>query len=881
MANLKSDLERVRYWQGQLLTAGDLREQLATDVELRRLHDRSGHRAVGIAIGLQVTPDDGAPAVRVAEGLAYDCASRALVLTQARTVALPGPADVAHILMIHADSNAPTGVELRWRRARDWDPREGVALALLAPPAVGSGTTAPELDPDFRTMVARPLARAHTAQGQTIPGQTSWQPWILGGSEVGVQVKVDTSAAGFTVTPHYFASAIAGRIDDTLTPAWFESIGDPGETEFSLRLLLRGIAAQALSIADPRPKVTSARRLEAVGLSGGDPLVIEDAVARLLPVMQRVARVEAISSANIVTLNGPQPVPAQGRVGVCMLPRTATVETTSQANANVLIDVDITPSTLVVDDVVLRMEDRRAAGLARVVGVFGLSLLELDHAIAGLDFRDTLGVVEPGSEVTKVADLVVTVKDARPFEMNRVAIALQPTLRDSLVFDIVTVNTNDNTLTLASAIAGLEGKLLSTVKRTAATVMAGQPEPPRLRVNLSQHDAFRVGDLLTKGGRVLNSERAPVAVERKNEDALVLRGSRADLSEIAQRDRLSAATLGVRATVRSVFQQGEATVVFVDQPERFRGRFVARVSEQWALEGPRWVTEVTATSLTLSASSIPLGNGDVIGVCDFPRSVTVVSGAEGRTILVSAPDVLVPGDVVNGAPDREGVSIVESTDGTEVRLTTPIAKLEDGDILHVANLGQVITVETSGSDLKLVDAPLLRVGDALGTIITWRQSAIDTALVAVTAVEPQIALSAWPDGLLSGDVLGLASLQFPVASLRLTELPELQNQDEVSLLGIDATFRQEFPATGTVQAIASQQKRILLSVASSNGTIGREFRPDDIAATVQFLRGSALKLIRNQDLFVSWFALDDPLLMPRTWATPELSDCRCAPAKEP
>ncbi|HTV23568.1 MAG TPA: hypothetical protein VMG12_32990, partial [Polyangiaceae bacterium] len=52
MATPKPDLERVRYWQGQLLTAADLREQVATDAELRRLHDRFAHRAAGIAIGL-------------------------------------------------------------------------------------------------------------------------------------------------------------------------------------------------------------------------------------------------------------------------------------------------------------------------------------------------------------------------------------------------------------------------------------------------------------------------------------------------------------------------------------------------------------------------------------------------------------------------------------------------------------------------------------------------------------------------------------------------------------------------------------------------------------------------------------------------------------
>ena len=72
MVSVKPDLERVRYWQGQLLTAADLREQVATDLELRRLHDRHAHRAVGIAIGLSVEPDETQTSVVVDPGLAYD-----------------------------------------------------------------------------------------------------------------------------------------------------------------------------------------------------------------------------------------------------------------------------------------------------------------------------------------------------------------------------------------------------------------------------------------------------------------------------------------------------------------------------------------------------------------------------------------------------------------------------------------------------------------------------------------------------------------------------------------------------------------------------------------------------------------------------------------
>src|SRR5262249_29872198 len=63
--------------------------------------------------------------------------------------------------------------------------------------------------------LARPLARPHVGSGATIPGATDWKSWVpfeaapdtRGGRPVtlGLQVDVNTSAAGFTETPCYFA----------------------------------------------------------------------------------------------------------------------------------------------------------------------------------------------------------------------------------------------------------------------------------------------------------------------------------------------------------------------------------------------------------------------------------------------------------------------------------------------------------------------------------------------------------------------------------------------------------------------------------------------------------------------------------------------------
>jgi hypothetical protein len=66
--------------------------------------------------------------------------------------------------------------------------------------------------------VSRPLARPYLGRGATIAGQTAWEAWSIptpfnmrgiesesGQLQIGFQVKVDTSAAGFTLVPCYFA----------------------------------------------------------------------------------------------------------------------------------------------------------------------------------------------------------------------------------------------------------------------------------------------------------------------------------------------------------------------------------------------------------------------------------------------------------------------------------------------------------------------------------------------------------------------------------------------------------------------------------------------------------------------------------------------------
>src|SRR5947209_6123609 len=97
-ARTMRELERVRYWQGQLLAAQDLQAQIASDAQLRALHNRALHRTFGIAAGLEASnvvekvARDGAVTERhklnVACGIAYDCDGHMLLLQRACTLDL-------------------------------------------------------------------------------------------------------------------------------------------------------------------------------------------------------------------------------------------------------------------------------------------------------------------------------------------------------------------------------------------------------------------------------------------------------------------------------------------------------------------------------------------------------------------------------------------------------------------------------------------------------------------------------------------------------------------------------------------------------------------------------------------------------------------------
>lgn len=266
-AIIPENTERFRYWQGQKLLSRDLRDQFATDAQMRWWHNRALHNAYGVRQGLKVTEEDGG--IVVGDGVAYDCFGRELILHCSRTIARDSAGKT--VLMIRyketaefvshsdlLDVCAPCGTsaspnaeepEFFWADAKTFSFRDGVPLSKL---------DGKENDV-FIPPVSRPLARPRISKGATVPGDTAWEIWsetfrninskakvIISGAvkhEVGIQVKIDTSAAGFTKTPCYFAWLQgqvwgAGIGKKTFFPIPFDHITNASINGFTFRLWL-------------------------------------------------------------------------------------------------------------------------------------------------------------------------------------------------------------------------------------------------------------------------------------------------------------------------------------------------------------------------------------------------------------------------------------------------------------------------------------------------------------------------------------------------------------------------------------------------------------------------------------------------------------------
>jgi hypothetical protein len=266
----KRPLERVRYWQGQMLRSADFRAQNADSAQHRWWHNRALHNAYGVYQGLRAAAV-GTPlsAVAVSPGVGYDGFGRELILESSQTVNLPHnvppslPATLVllmryavaddrqtrsndEICWANAGSSSSGTVDFSWVPMDRVNPCDGVPLGQVIYDGKGNRT----LNPKFVPPGSRPIARPAIATGATMPQTTAWQPWIINAPipvtganfdprPVGVKVRVDTSAAGFTRTPCYFAwlvGSLFNRKTGQLLPNMFSSLSEESATGFTFRM---------------------------------------------------------------------------------------------------------------------------------------------------------------------------------------------------------------------------------------------------------------------------------------------------------------------------------------------------------------------------------------------------------------------------------------------------------------------------------------------------------------------------------------------------------------------------------------------------------------------------------------------------------------------
>jgi len=266
-------LGRIEYWEGQMLRAADFRDNRRVEAQRRWWHNRALHQAHGVYQGFTATlarDDKGRPtAINVTPGVAYDCFGRELVLDCHATVPLAaihvqnnGPltllvryhdlpsrdvTDACSASCCLAGEQVSSGaVEFVWSEDDGTTPQEGVALGSLRySEGVPKRFVALEQGP-----ISRPLARPTLGTGSTVPGNTAWQPWEYRpiasertsfAIEIGVQTTIDTSAAGFTEIPQYFAwlqGSIWNPQSMQLVPALLPSLAGESINGFTFRLML-------------------------------------------------------------------------------------------------------------------------------------------------------------------------------------------------------------------------------------------------------------------------------------------------------------------------------------------------------------------------------------------------------------------------------------------------------------------------------------------------------------------------------------------------------------------------------------------------------------------------------------------------------------------
>jgi hypothetical protein len=236
------DFERFIYRQGQLLASRDFRDQGRMEAARRWMHNSAMHNAWGVAVGYEFSSPEESQGdsqetiweLTIQPGIAYDCFGRELILPQTTSLSLsqsdfpesdglqklilvasyrePGR-QPARIHCVGSASSVPfPSPLLRWKP--EGDLHYGLEVPILVATLTNNTLTNNKTVSVRRYAASQfhPQARPRIASGQTVPGQTAWRTWTVlienngaNSDDLGLEVDIDTSDAGFQRTPCYFA----------------------------------------------------------------------------------------------------------------------------------------------------------------------------------------------------------------------------------------------------------------------------------------------------------------------------------------------------------------------------------------------------------------------------------------------------------------------------------------------------------------------------------------------------------------------------------------------------------------------------------------------------------------------------------------------------
>lgn len=694
--------ERLRYWRGQTLRSLDFRDQAHFDARRRRLHNRALHGVDGVSFGLGVTKRTGDQTkLDVACGLAYDCYGRELIVQRPRTVGVPAepawlvlrmrPATTPSLCCVPFDPGClpedarllDQDAELVWDPIGSTSPVSGVVLAKF---------TDQGHDTSFRPRYARALTRPRLARGQTVRGNTPWQPWTIdepdgkGGLRqrvVGVETRIDTSAAGFTQTPCYFARLDSFEWDlatSEFAPAFFPQVADATVDGFTFKLLMVETTRRRYRPSFGTARVTDTTR------GVGDRLQVEvddaaqlqkgDVIALLRPRARSVVRVEHAEGVELTLAAALEQAEVDKTLlAVGNLPRVAKVTAVKPESAAMLAAFTSVKAVKKAD-VLLRTSDNAVA----VVDSVKQGVLTVGQPFAAWKKEDPLSVARLSGAVT--VESAVTSADGSKTSLKlkpathtvnaNETIVLLDAQKAPFVAPAKVVFRHDATVDVQPALTAAEIAALKRVAPFAADISIDslQPKSAGTVVTVETVGPFAVGDVVALAGD--SSTVATIDKIRVGSKELSLSGVLP-----AKPDALLVAANWAGATTVSAVNAGAPVNVVVGRanvvpPDAF---VVRREADDFSL--PVTVKSVSGAAVTLAAPIPGLARLDTLAVGVFPAITTVLVPQESGDQF----------QIVEAGALRAGDSVVLLSDEAKPRAVAQVVSASGNTVIVSESLG--------------------------------------------------------------------------------------------------------------------------------------------------------------------------------------------------